>query len=50
MISHRKDLNVVWGDNYAHDWRMIERYLLPHPSIQIPMPQYYVCHFHPIDL
>jgi len=49
MIAHRKGLNVVWGDGYAHDWRMIERYLLPHPSMKIPTPEYYVCHFHPKD-
>jgi len=49
MIAHRKDLNVVWGDGYAHDWRMIEKYLLPHPSMKIPTPEYYVCHFHPKD-
>jgi glycosyltransferase involved in cell wall biosynthesis len=50
MLSHRKDLNVVWGDGYAHDWRMIERYLLPHQGTKIETPRYYVCHFHPIDL
>jgi len=50
MIAHRRDLNVVWGDGYCHDWRMIERYLIPRKGIKIPTPQYYVCHFHPIDL
>jgi len=49
MIAHRKDLNVVWGDGYTHDWRMIEKYLLPHPSMKIPTPEYYVCHFHSND-
>jgi len=49
MIAHRRDLNVVWGDGYAHDWRMIEKYLLSHPSMKIPTPEYYVCHFHPKD-
>jgi glycosyltransferase involved in cell wall biosynthesis len=50
MISHRRDLNVVWGDGYAHDWRMIEQYLIPRKGTSIITPQYYVCHFHPIDL
>lgn len=50
MISHRRDINVVWGDGYAHDWRMIEQYLIPRKGIKIITPQYYVCHFHPIDL
>jgi glycosyltransferase involved in cell wall biosynthesis len=50
MIAHRRDLNVVWGDGYAHDWRMIEKYLLNHAGIRIQTTQYYVCHFHPIDL
>lgn len=49
MISHLKSLNVQWSDGYAHDWRMIESYLLPHTGVKIPMPQYYVCHFHPKD-
>jgi len=49
MISHKKSLNAVWPDGYAHDWRMIESCLLPHPGIKIPTPQYYVCHFHPKD-
>lgn len=49
MISHLKSLNVHWSDGYAHDWRMIESCLLPHAGVKIPMPQYYVCHFHPKD-
>jgi glycosyltransferase involved in cell wall biosynthesis len=49
MISHLKSLNVQWPDGYAHDWRMIESCLLPHPGIKITTPQYYVCHFHPKD-
>lgn len=49
MISHLRRLNVKWTDGYAHDWRMIENYLLPHAGIKITMPQYYVCHFHKID-
>ena len=49
MIAHKKNLNIKWGDGYAHDWRMIEKYLLPYPGVLIPTPQYYVCHFHPKD-
>jgi glycosyltransferase involved in cell wall biosynthesis len=49
MIAHKKNLNVVWPDGYTHDWRMIEKYLLPHLGIKIPTAQYYVCHFHEID-
>lgn len=49
MISHLRNMNVQWPDGYAHDWRMIESYLLPHPGVRIPMPEYYVCHFHPKD-
>lgn len=49
MIAHRKDINVQWGGGYAHDWRMIETYLLPRQGIRIATPQYYVCHFHPKD-
>ena len=47
-IAHLRSLNVVWGDGYAHDWRMIEKYLLPYPTKKIHS-QYYVCHFHPND-
>jgi len=43
-IAHKKSLNVVWDDGYEHDWRMIEKYLLPHLVIKIPTPEYYVCH------
>ena len=49
MIAHRRNVNVQWGDGYAHDWRMIESCLLPFAGIKIPTPQYYVCHFHPKD-
>lgn len=49
MIAHKKSLNVVWPDGYAHDWRMIEKCLLPHKGTRIVTPQYYVCHFHPKD-
>lgn len=49
MIAHKRSLEVKWDDGYTHDWRMIEKYLLPHPGIRIPRPQYYVCHFHEID-
>ena len=48
-IAHRKDAGVVWGDGYAHDWRMIEACLLPLPGIKIPTPEYYVCHFRKIE-
>ena len=43
-IVHKRSLNVQWGDGYGHDWFMIEKYLLPHPCIKIPTPEYYVCH------
>lgn len=49
MIAHKRDLNVIWGDGYAHDWRMIKKYLLARPGLQIPTTQYYVCHFHSND-
>ncbi|MBK5202111.1 MAG: glycosyltransferase family 2 protein [Prolixibacteraceae bacterium] len=43
-IAHKRSLNIVWGDGYGHDFAMIEKYLLPHPSVKIPTPQYYVAH------
>jgi glycosyltransferase involved in cell wall biosynthesis len=43
-IAHRRDANVVWGDEYGHDMDMIKTYLRPFPHIKIPTPQYYVCH------
>ena len=43
-IAHKRSLNVVWGDGYGHDWRMIEKYLLPHSNAKIPKAEYYVCH------
>ncbi len=43
-IAHKKSLNVIWGDGYGHDWRLIEKYLAHRPGIKIPTPQYYVCH------
>ena len=43
-ITHKKSLGVVWGDGYGHDWRLIENYLLSHPGIKIPTPEYFVCH------
>ena len=49
MISHKRNLNVIWPDGYTHDWRMIESCLLPHLGIKIPTAEYYVCHFHPND-
>ena len=48
-IAHRKKAGVVWGDGYAHDFRMIEACLLPRPGIKIPTPEYYVCHFRKIE-
>jgi glycosyltransferase involved in cell wall biosynthesis len=43
-IAHKKDIHVIWGDGYAHDWRLIETYLVNRPCIKIETPQYYVCH------
>jgi glycosyltransferase involved in cell wall biosynthesis len=43
-IAHKRSLNVVWGDGYGHDWRMIEKYLLRFPHSKIPKAEYYVCH------
>jgi len=43
-IAHKKNINVIWGDGYGHDWKVIERYLMCRPGIKIPTPQYYVCH------
>jgi glycosyltransferase involved in cell wall biosynthesis len=43
-IAHKRSVNVVWGDGYGHDWRLIETYLANRPGIKIPTPQYYVCH------
>ena len=48
-IAHTRACNVVWGDGYCHDWRMINTYLIGKRSIKIPTPEYYVCHFHPND-
>jgi glycosyltransferase involved in cell wall biosynthesis len=45
-ISHKRNVNVVWGNKYGHDWYMIEKYLLPlSKNIKISTPQYYVCHY-----
>jgi glycosyltransferase involved in cell wall biosynthesis len=44
-VAHRRDVPVQWGDDYAHDWRMIKSSLLHLPHIKIQTPQYYVCHF-----
>lgn len=45
-IAHRKNVKVIWGDKYGHDWYMIEKYLLPLPeNTKIPTPEYYVCHY-----
>jgi glycosyltransferase involved in cell wall biosynthesis len=44
-IAHRRNVKLVWGNNYGHDWHMIEKYLIPLPRhVKIPIPQYYVCH------
>lgn len=43
-IAHKKDIHVIWGDGYAHDWRLIETYLVNRPCMKITTPQYYVCH------
>ena len=48
-IAHRRNIDVVWGNEYNHDWHMIEKYLLPLPYIKIPTPEYYVCHFRKTD-
>lgn len=48
-IAHKRSAGVVWGGEYAHDWRMIEKCLLPLPGIKIPTPEYYVCHFRKIE-
>ena len=48
-IAHKKSANVVWPSGYAHDFRMIEQYLLQRPGIKIPTPEYYVCHFRKIE-
>jgi glycosyltransferase involved in cell wall biosynthesis len=44
-IAHRKNVEVIWGDKYGHDWYMIEKYLLHRKGIKIKTPQYYVCHY-----
>ncbi len=43
-ISHKKTVQLIWGDGYGHDWFMIEKYLLSKKSMKIPTPQYYVGH------
>jgi len=43
-IAHKKSISVVWEDNYGHDWKLIEKYLINRPVLKIPTPQYYVCH------
>jgi glycosyltransferase involved in cell wall biosynthesis len=43
-IAHKRNIGVVWGDGYGHDWRMIATCLLPKEGIRIPTPQYYVAH------
>jgi glycosyltransferase involved in cell wall biosynthesis len=48
-IAHKRNVGVVWEGEYAHDWRMIEKCLLPLPGMKIPTPEYYVCHFRRIE-
>jgi hypothetical protein len=43
-IAHMRNVNVVWGNNYGHDWYMIEKYLFPLRGAKITIPLYYVCH------
>lgn len=43
-IAHRRNIKVKWGNNYGHDWYMIEKYLLPLHGAKITIPLYYVCH------
>lgn len=43
-IAHKRKVKVIWGDNYGHDWYMIEKYLLPRKRMKITTPLYYVCH------
>ena len=48
-IAHKRSTEVVWGDEYNHDWHMIEKYLLHLPHTKIPTPEYYVCHFRKVE-
>jgi glycosyltransferase involved in cell wall biosynthesis len=43
-IAHRRNVEVVWGNKYGHDWYMIEKYLIPRIGMKITIPLYYVCH------
>jgi glycosyltransferase involved in cell wall biosynthesis len=49
-IVHKKSVGLEWEDGYTHDWRTIQKHLLRRPGVKLPTTQYYVCHFHPIDL
>lgn len=48
-IAHRRDIEVKWGTGYGHDFKMIEKYLLPLRHTKIATPEYYVCHFRKIE-
>lgn len=47
-IAHRKDLNVLWGDGYGHDWWFIQQ-LTKYEHKKINSTGYMVCHV-PIKL
>lgn len=49
-IAHRRDIKVVWGNKYGHDWYMIEKYLIPRCGKKITIPLYYVCHMSEINV
>ena len=48
-VAHRRDIPVIWGDGYGHDWYMIESSLLKLRHTKIANPEYYVCHYGKFD-
>lgn len=49
-IAHKRSLNVVWGNGYGHDFKLIEDYLLHYQVHKIPAPQYYCAHVPGTDI
>ena len=45
-IAIKNGINFKWDENgYGHDWKVIEKYLLPlEHKTKIITPEYYVCH------
>ena len=44
-VCHRRDIDVYWNDHtYLHDFYFVKALRSISNGVQIPTPQYYVCH------